>query len=71
MPPPTHHQAGEATIVTGTGPIRSAASCAHKRLIDDVRTRSGKGTGKVRCLECRAEFDDPRAHDGHDGIDGR
>lgn len=35
------------------------SSCAHGRLIDDVRTRSGKRTGKVRCLECKAIFDDP------------
>ncbi|MBX3330145.1 MAG: hypothetical protein KF722_07070 [Nitrospira sp.] len=34
-------------------------SCAHQRLIDDILTKSGKRTGKVRCLECRAIFDDP------------
>jgi len=33
--------------------------CAHQRLIDDVRTRSGKLTGKVRCLECGMIFDEP------------
>lgn len=33
--------------------------CAHQRLIDDVRTRSGTPTGKVRCLECGTVFDDP------------
>ncbi|MCP9438780.1 MAG: hypothetical protein NNA20_12200 [Nitrospira sp.] len=33
--------------------------CAHQRIIDDVRTRRGKPTGKVRCLECGAIFDDP------------
>ncbi len=33
--------------------------CAHQRIIDDVRTRSGRPTGKVRCLECGAIFDDP------------
>jgi len=33
--------------------------CGHQRLIDDVRTRSGKPTGKVRCLECGTIFDDP------------
>ncbi len=37
----------------------SPAPCAHRRLIDDVRTKSGKATGKVRCLECEAIFDDP------------
>lgn len=40
---------------------RTASSefCSHQRLIDDVRTRGGKRTGKVQCLECRAIFDDP------------
>lgn len=37
----------------------SNACCVHQRLIDDVRTRSGKRTGKVRCLECGTVFDDP------------
>ena len=37
----------------------STSGCAHQRLIDDVRTRSGNPTGKVRCLECGATFDDP------------
>ena len=37
----------------------SKALCAHQRLIDDVRTRSGKPTGKVRCLECGTIFNDP------------
>lgn len=34
-------------------------ACAHQRLIDDILTRGGKRTGKVRCLECGAEIDDP------------
>lgn len=38
---------------------RSKALCVHQRLIDDVRTRSGKPTGMVRCLECGTIFDDP------------
>lgn len=37
----------------------SQTHCDHQRLIDDVRTRNGKPTGKVRCLECRSIFDDP------------
>lgn len=37
----------------------SKTFCAHQRLIDDVRTRSGTPTGKVRCLECGTVFDDP------------
>lgn len=27
--------------------------------LDDILTKGGKRTGKVRCLECRAIFDDP------------
>ncbi len=37
----------------------ASTGCVHRRLIDDVRTRSGKPTGKVRCLECGVIFDDP------------
>ena len=37
----------------------SKTLCVHGRLIDDVRTRSGTPTGKVRCLECGTIFDDP------------
>lgn len=33
--------------------------CVHGRAIDDVLTRTKKRTGKVRCLECGAIFDDP------------
>jgi len=42
---------------TGIPPPK--ALCVHLRLIDDVRTRSGRPTGKVRCLECGTIFDDP------------
>jgi len=35
------------------------ACCTHQRLIDDILTRGGKRTGKVRCLECGTIFDDP------------
>lgn len=44
-----------------TEPVRESfpATCGHKRLIDDVLTRGGRRTGKVRCLECGAIFDDP------------
>lgn len=37
----------------------SEQRCAHGRLIDEIRTRGGKRTGKVRCLECQAIIDDP------------
>jgi hypothetical protein len=42
-------------------PTRTAPQkhCTHSRLVDDVRTSSGKRTGKVRCLECGAIIDDP------------
>lgn len=33
--------------------------CAHQRIIDDVLSKGGKRTGKVRCLECGTTFDDP------------
>ncbi len=35
------------------------AGCEHQRIIADVLTRSGKRTGKVRCLECSTVIDDP------------
>jgi hypothetical protein len=42
-----------------TEPFASKTLCVHGRLIDDVRTRSGTPTGKVRCLECGTIFHDP------------
>ena len=42
-----------------SGEVTADSFCAHGRLIDDVRTKAGKRTGKVRCLECKAIFDDP------------
>ena len=33
--------------------------CLHLRLIDYVLSADGKRTGKVRCVECGAVFDDP------------
>jgi hypothetical protein len=38
---------------------KSPDECTHMRLIDDVLNRAGKRTGKVRCLECGAAFEDP------------
>jgi len=37
--------------------------CTHSRAIDDVLIRGKKRSGKVRCLECGAIFDDP--YQGH------
>lgn len=42
-----------------TGFVSEEAACAHQRVIDDILTKSGKRTGKVRCLECNAVIDDP------------
>lgn len=46
---------------TSPNPISPAFNtrCTHQRLIDDVLTRGGRRTGKVRCLECGTIFDDP------------
>lgn len=46
-----------ASRTTSTNP------CTHGRAIDDVLTRGKKRSGKVRCLECQAIFDDP--YQGH------
>lgn len=43
----------------GTGLGLEETTCAHQRIIDDILTKRGKRTGKVRCLECLAIFDDP------------
>ena len=42
-----------------TSELGPATISAHSRLIDDVRIRGGKRTGKVRCLEYGTTFDDP------------
>jgi len=51
-------QIGTPTVPPIRQPVPERG-CAHGRLIDDVRTRGGKRTGKVRCLECQAVIDDP------------
>ncbi len=33
--------------------------CAHSRMLADVLTPQGLKTGKIRCLECGAVFNDP------------
>lgn len=38
--------------------IVSVTRCVHGRLIDDVLMGNGQRSGKVRCLECGAQFDD-------------
>lgn len=54
----------ESQIETRLQPstIVLATPCEHGRLIDEVLTRGGTRTGKVRCLECGAVFDDPYLH---------
>jgi uncharacterized Zn finger protein len=49
----------DAATVPGTNKVAPVVACSHGRLIDDVLTRGGKRTGKVRCLECGTLFDDP------------
>ncbi|MBI3357852.1 MAG: hypothetical protein HY038_13985 [Nitrospirae bacterium] len=49
----------EILTVQETKRVTPVPTCAHQRLIDDVLTRDGKRTGKVRCLECGAVFADP------------
>jgi hypothetical protein len=46
------------TIQTATR-IAPQKRCTHSRLIDEIRTKSGKRTGKVRCLECGTIIEDP------------
>ena len=39
--------------------LTPTSACVHQRLIDDVLTKHGKRTGRVRCIECGLEFPDP------------
>jgi hypothetical protein len=55
--PMSTHMVQEIGQDTEIPPLKTF--CAHQRLIDDVRTKSGTPTGKVRCLECGTLFDDP------------
>lgn len=47
--------------MTSQSPANAEAlkTCTHSRLIDNVVTKAGKWTGKVKCRECGARFDDP------------
>ena len=38
--------------------VVSDTRCVHGRLVDDVLMENGQPSGKVRCLECGAQFDD-------------
>jgi hypothetical protein len=69
VPGDDHSTLGEAEVSmeiqliqeTGRNSTKTTSNvcCTHQRLIDDVLTRGGKRTGKVRCLECGTIFDDP------------
>jgi len=48
----------EAGSVHAASKIASVNRCVHGRLIDDVLTKNGQRSGKVRCLECGVQFDD-------------
>lgn len=49
----------ESVTVQPASRTTPANPCTHSRAIDDVLTRGKKRSGKVRCLECQAIFDDP------------
>ena len=49
----------DAATVPETNKVAPVVACSHGWLIEDVLTRGGKRTGKVRCLECGTIFDDP------------
>lgn len=49
----------EPKMLGGSKGIDPSLMCLHSRMIEEVVTQSGKLTGRVRCLECRTEFDDP------------
>jgi hypothetical protein len=38
---------------------KTASSCTHSRMVDDVRGTKGGKTGQLVCKECQAEFPDP------------
>jgi hypothetical protein len=38
---------------------KTATSCTHSRMVDEVRSPDGAKTGHLICLECQAQFPDP------------
>jgi hypothetical protein len=56
-------QLGSTQRVQPCGNSTPVTTCAHGRLIDDVLTKRGQRTGRVRCLECGVIFDDPYYRD--------
>jgi hypothetical protein len=67
----TSQSKGEPTMQpTLTNPPRerrvqtkTASQCAHGRIVDEVRSANGAKTGRLVCIECRAEFPDPLYQD--------
>jgi hypothetical protein len=53
----------ESQRVQPTSKIGPAGTCSHSRLVDDLLTRSGKRTGKVRCIECGVTIEDEPSQD--------
>ena len=49
----------ELQTLQPAGELERVTTCLHGRIIDDILTRGGKRTGKVRCLECGTKIDDP------------
>jgi hypothetical protein len=50
---------GDCTGSQEANRLAPTSTCFHQRLIDDVLTKHGKWTGRVRCIECGVEFPDP------------
>jgi hypothetical protein len=40
-------------------PTKTAPSCTHSRLVDEVRNTKGLKTGQLLCMECMTQFPDP------------
>ena len=60
---PSHGNSPSPRSRNASATPQTADGCTHMRLIDDVLNRAGQRTGKVRCLECGATFQDP--YQGH------
>lgn len=58
---PVYASGARSTTASGS---RVQQVCEHRRLIEDVRTKEGQRTGRVRCVECGMIMPDP--HDAQD-----
>ncbi len=56
-------------VTTATAPQTASLhailrkACAHRRIVDEVRTKEGTKTGQLICLECLAVFPDPNVEE--------